>query len=94
MDQFFQQLRKIQKKERSNGTLARVDDSFYKALSAFEPDDIKGKNCHIAEDYISLNDFNNENSGSILIKPSVCKFAKSAMLQSKPFRKRGFFILH
>ena len=42
-----------------------VDDSFYKALSAFEPDDIKGKNCHIAEDYISLNDFNNENSGSI-----------------------------
>lgn len=42
-----------------------VDDSFYKALSAFEPDDIKGKNCHITADYISLNDFNNENSESI-----------------------------
>jgi hypothetical protein len=43
-----------------------VDDSFYKALSAFEPDDIKGKNCHITEDYISLNNFNNENSESIV----------------------------
>lgn len=32
MDQFFQQLRKIQKKERSNGTLARVDESFYKDI--------------------------------------------------------------
>lgn len=42
-----------------------VDDSFYKALSAFEPDDIKGKNCHITADYISVNDFNNENSESI-----------------------------
>lgn len=42
-----------------------VDDSSYKALSAFEPDDIKGKNCHITADYISVNDFNNENSGSI-----------------------------
>ncbi|WP_299521973.1 hypothetical protein [uncultured Methanobrevibacter sp.] len=32
MDQFFQQLRKIQKKERSNGTLARVEESFYKDI--------------------------------------------------------------
>lgn len=35
MDQFFQQLRKIQKKERSNGTLARVDDSFYKDIHKY-----------------------------------------------------------
>lgn len=43
-----------------------VDDSFYKALSVFEPDDIKGKTCHITEDYISLNNFNNKNSESII----------------------------
>ena len=35
MDQFFQQLRKIQKKERSNGTLARVEDSFYKDIHKY-----------------------------------------------------------
>lgn len=35
MDQFFQQLRKIQKKERSNGTLARVEDSFYKDIHRY-----------------------------------------------------------
>lgn len=29
MDQFYQNLRKIQKKERNNGTLARVDETFY-----------------------------------------------------------------
>ena len=29
MDQFYQLLRKIQKKERNNGTLARVDETFY-----------------------------------------------------------------
>ena len=32
MDQFFQTLRKVQKKERNNGTLARVEDSFYKDI--------------------------------------------------------------
>lgn len=42
-----------------------VDESFFKALFAFEADDIKGKNCHITEDYISVNDFNNGNSKSI-----------------------------
>ncbi len=35
MDQFFQQLRKIQKKERSNGTLARVEESFYKDIHKY-----------------------------------------------------------
>ena len=35
MDQFFQQLRKIQKKERSNGTLARVENSFYKDIHKY-----------------------------------------------------------
>lgn len=35
MDQFFQTLRKIQKKERSNGTLARVEDSFYKDIHKY-----------------------------------------------------------
>ena len=29
MDQFYQILRKVQKKERNNGTLARVDETFY-----------------------------------------------------------------
>lgn len=29
MDQFYQTLRKIQKKERNNGTLARVEETFY-----------------------------------------------------------------
>lgn len=42
-----------------------ADESFYKALSAFEPDDIKHKNCHITGDYVSVNDFNSENSESI-----------------------------
>lgn len=42
-----------------------VDESFYKALSAFEPDDIKRKSCHITGDYVSVNDFNSENSESI-----------------------------
>lgn len=39
-----------------------VDDSFYRALSAFEQGDLKSKNCYIAEDYISVHDFDNENS--------------------------------
>lgn len=42
-----------------------VAESFYKALSAFEADDIKDKNCHITEDYISVHDFDDETSESI-----------------------------
>lgn len=34
-----------------------VDESFYKALSAFDLNDMKGKNCHITKDYISINDY-------------------------------------
>lgn len=43
-----------------------VDESFYKALSAFETDGIKGKKCRITEDYVSVNDCNNENLEDIL----------------------------
>lgn len=43
-----------------------VDESFYKALSAFKPDDIKGKSCYITENYISVYGFSNENSEGIL----------------------------
>lgn len=50
----------------NNCNRSLVDESFYKALSAFKPNDIKGKNCHITEDYVSVNDFNSENSESIL----------------------------
>lgn len=42
-----------------------VADSFFKALSAFEPEEIKGKNCHITEDYVSVNDFNSKNPEGI-----------------------------
>lgn len=35
MDQFFQTLRKIQKKERNNSSLARVDDDFYKNIQHY-----------------------------------------------------------
>ena len=35
MDQFYQELRKIQKKERNNGTLARVDEDFYNKLQEY-----------------------------------------------------------
>ena len=35
MDQFFQTLRKIQKKERNNGTLARVVDTFYQDIHKY-----------------------------------------------------------
>lgn len=42
-----------------------VAESFYKALSAFKPNDIKGKDCYITEDYISVNDFDNQTSKSI-----------------------------
>lgn len=35
MDQFYQVLRKIQKKERNNGTLARVEETFYNDIHAY-----------------------------------------------------------
>lgn len=35
MDQFYQELRKIQKKERNNGTLARVDEDFYNKIHEY-----------------------------------------------------------
>ena len=35
MDQFYQELRKIQKKERNNGTLARVDETFYNQIHEY-----------------------------------------------------------
>ena len=35
MDQFYQELRKIQKKERNNATLARVEEDFYSILQQY-----------------------------------------------------------
>ncbi|WP_405293775.1 hypothetical protein [Methanobrevibacter sp.] len=35
MDQFYQELRKVQKKERNNGTLARVDEDFYTKIHEY-----------------------------------------------------------
>ena len=35
MDQFYQELRKIQKKERNNGTLARVEETFYNNIHEY-----------------------------------------------------------
>lgn len=35
MDQFYQTLRKIQKKERNNGTLARVEETFYNDMHEY-----------------------------------------------------------
>lgn len=35
MDQFYQVLRKIQKKERNNGTLARVEETFYNDMHEY-----------------------------------------------------------
>ena len=43
-----------------------VDKSFFKALSAIDLNGIKGKNCHITEDYVSVSDFNSKNTESIL----------------------------
>lgn len=34
-DQFYQDLRKVQKKERNNGTLARVDETFYNDIHEY-----------------------------------------------------------
>ena len=38
MDQFYQELRKIQKKERNNGTLARVEEDFYASIHEYLDD--------------------------------------------------------
>lgn len=35
MDQFYQVLRKVQKKERNNGTLARVEETFYNDMHEY-----------------------------------------------------------
>ena len=35
MDQFYQELRKIQKKERNNATLARVEEGFYNEIHRY-----------------------------------------------------------
>ena len=35
MDQFYQELRKIQKKERNNGTLARVEETFFNDMHEY-----------------------------------------------------------
>ena len=35
MDQIYQELRKVQKKERNNGTLARVDEDFYTKIHEY-----------------------------------------------------------
>ena len=35
MDEFYQELRRIQKKERSNGTLARVEETFYNDIHQY-----------------------------------------------------------
>ena len=35
MDQFYQDLRQIQKKERNNATLARVEEDFYNQLHEY-----------------------------------------------------------
>ena len=42
MDQFYQELRKIQKKERNNGTLARVEETFYNNIHEYL-DDLRTK---------------------------------------------------
>ena len=35
MDQFYKTLRSIQKKERNNGTLSRVDETFYNDMHVY-----------------------------------------------------------
>ncbi|WP_407392446.1 hypothetical protein [Methanobrevibacter sp.] len=35
MDQFYQELRRVQKKERNNGTLARVEETFYNDIHQY-----------------------------------------------------------
>ena len=35
MDQFYKELRKIQKKERNNATLARVEEDFYNQIHEY-----------------------------------------------------------
>lgn len=50
-----------------------ADESFYKALAAFKPHDIKGKQCHITKNFVSVNDFNSENDESLLFDARMQK---------------------
>lgn len=57
MDQFYHTLRKIQKKERSTGTLARVDETFYHDIHKYLNDLKKSAgNDLFAEEYTLIKD--------------------------------------
>ncbi len=57
MDQFYHTLRKIQKKERSTGTLARVDETFYHDIHKYLNDLKKSAGDDVfAEEYILIKD--------------------------------------
>lgn len=57
MDEFFQLLRKVQKKERNNGTLARVEDTFYEDIHTYL-DDLRSftGNDPFSQEYLLLKD--------------------------------------
>lgn len=55
-----------------------VDESFFEALSAFGSDDIKGKTCHITKDYISVNDYRNENAEEMLYDARMKKIVNES----------------
>lgn len=55
-----------------------VDKSFFKALSAFDLNDIKCKNCHITEDYVYISDFNSENSEDIFYDDRMQKIVNES----------------
>ncbi len=74
-----------------------VDKSFFEALSAFGPDDVKGKSCHITESYISVNDYRNENTEEMLYDArmkkvvNISEWSKCAYnytVEEKKMRKR------
>ena len=57
MDQFYHTLRKIQKKERSTGTLARVDETFYQDIHKYLNDLKKAAGDDLfAEEYTLIKD--------------------------------------
>ena len=64
MDQFYQELRKIQKKERNNGTLARVEETFYNEIHEY----LDGLRTQAIEDPFS-------NAHSILKEAQTCTAA-------------------
>lgn len=47
----------------NNCNRSLTDESFYKALAAFNTCDIKGKQCHITENYVSVSDFERHAEG-------------------------------